>query len=173
MNLRKNHLSNLAPIINTISIGDIYLNNVWEENKYDMFQKKSTSTSEYYGQRQQTDARPAWSRDSEASSQFQAKPEPTTSVHSARGCFRPSASAQNPIHTLELGQANQTLGHPRHASRAWHPWADRVAVGSPDPELGFRRPRRHRHGVGQRVRRRRQRRRRRGGGGGAGRRGWR
>jgi len=82
MNLRKNHLSNLAPIINTISIGDItlhcknshlpffvspatvvsfciYLNNVWEENKYDMFQKKSTSTSEYYGQRQQTDARPA------------------------------------------------------------------------------------------------------------------
>ena len=47
----------MAPIINTISIGDIYLNNVWEENKYDMFQKKSTSTSEYYGQRQQTDAR--------------------------------------------------------------------------------------------------------------------
>jgi len=59
MNLRKNHLSNLAPIINTISIGDIYLNNVWEENKYDMLQKKRTSTSEYYGQRQQIDAQPA------------------------------------------------------------------------------------------------------------------
>ena len=89
-------------------------------------------------------------------------------------CSSPTAaSAQNPIHTPELGQSNQTLGHPRHASCAWHPWADRVAVGSPDPELGFRRPRRHRHGVGQRVRRRRQRRRRRGGGGGAGRRGWR
>ena len=33
----------MAPIINTISIGDIYLNNVWEENKYDMFQKNATS----------------------------------------------------------------------------------------------------------------------------------
>jgi hypothetical protein len=57
---------------------------------------------------------------------------------SSPGQLLPSNPSANPPPLPIQSRARpRNPNPPRHAPRAWHPWADRAAEGSPDPELGF------------------------------------